>query len=252
MKLELIGDAVRVAPPVAVSSASLFGWHVSEMAYALTIIYTALMLAHFLATKVWPPIAIRFRARRALDEIIADRPSNKERGAANRVVVGGLVLASAGLMAFVGMWESGPARVLTVYPDKLAGGLPTVCHGLTRHVTKTPIVVGERWTDAKCEAEEQAAMRNHVQLPLLRCFNHAPPQSVFDAASEHAWNMGVAQTCGSVAMQHWNRRSYATGCQRLAYAADGRPVWAYAGGKFYRGLHNRRKASIDLCMKDVR
>lgn len=59
-----------------------------------------------------------------------------------KMMVGGLILASAGLMAFLTEWESGGTRILTVYPDKLAAGLPTVCNGLTRHVTDTPIIVG--------------------------------------------------------------------------------------------------------------
>ena len=173
-------------------------------------------------------------------------------GLIGAAIAGALMLGSERLMEFVEKWESGGKRVLVVYADKLAGGLPTVCNGLTRHVTDTPIIIGERWTDERCEAEEKAAMIHKVQVPLLRCFNHIPPQSVFDAASEHGWNFGVGKTCGSVAMQHWNRRDYVTGCQRLAHGYDGRPVWAYAGGKFYPGLHARRKDSIDaLCLRDV-
>ena len=60
-------------------------------------------------------------------------------------LAGSLVLCAASLVAFLGDWESGGKDpVLTVYADKLAGGIPTVCDGLTRHVTKTPIIVGER------------------------------------------------------------------------------------------------------------
>lgn len=166
--------------------------------------------------------------------------------------LGALVLASVGLMEFVEKWESSGKRVLTAYADKLAGGIPTVCNGLTRHVTSTPIIVGQRWTTEKCVAEERAAMIHKVQVPLLRCFNHIPPQGVFDTASEHGWNFGVGKTCGSVAMQHWNRRDYVAGCKRVAHDYAGRPVWAYSDGKFYSGLHNRRLDSItSLCMKGL-
>ncbi len=169
-----------------------------------------------------------------------------------KLAAGALVLASAGLMAFVGLWESGPKRVLVVYADKLAGGLPTVCNGLTKHVTTTPIVVGERWTDEKCEREESAAMIHHVQLPLQYCFKVTPPQSVFDAASSHGWNFGVRKTCGSSAMAAWNQGNWYLGCQRIYRSDGGKPVWSYAGGKFYPGLQNRRKAEYRMCIKDIR
>lgn len=164
----------------------------------------------------------------------------------------GLVLGSAALLGFLTDWESGGSRVLTVYADRLAGGLPTVCNGLTRHATATPIVVGERWTHAKCEAEESRALRVHVQEPLLRCFTRNPPQSVFDAASSHAWNFGVVRTCGSSAMKAWNRGEWRLGCQRIYRSDAGQPVWSYAGGKFVRGLQNRRQAEYRLCMRDVK
>lgn len=168
-----------------------------------------------------------------------------------KAVGAGLVLGAAALLAFLTEWESGGTRVLVVYADKLAGGLPTVCNGLTRHVTKTPIIVGERWTNGKCEAEERKAMRDHVQRPLLKCFVESPPQSVFDAASSHAWNFGVTKTCRSSAMSAWNMGEWELGCQRIYRSDSGRPVWSYAEGVFYQGLQNRRRAEYRMCMKDV-
>ena len=117
----------------------------------------------------------------------------------------GLLLGTAAVAAFIGLWEGGKDRdgSSVAYADKLAGGLPTVCAGLTRHITSTPIVVGERWSAEKCLAEEQKAITT-VQLRLEQCFRVMPPQSVFDAATSHAWNNGTAATCGSLAMQAWN------------------------------------------------
>lgn len=174
-----------------------------------------------------------------------------------KVAVGGLVLASAGVMAFLGFWESSGDRVLTVYADKLAQGLPTVCNGLTRHITRTPIIVGETWTTAKCEAEEAAAVAK-VQASLLRCFRVTPPQEVFDAATSHAWNLGVGATCGSGAMEMWNRGDWSNGCRRIYISDGGRPVWSYAWTgkyvngrkqmKFVQGLANRRQAEYRYCI----
>src|SRR5690606_24138545 len=134
----------------------------------------------------------------------------------------------------------------------------TVCRGLTRHVTDTPIIVGDVWSKAKCDAEEAKALAK-VQGRLINCFWVTPSQSVFDAASSHAWNFGVVATCGSVAMQHWRQGDWQTGCERIARASDGRRVWSYVktgktlpNGKpeyrFIQGLANRRDDEVALCL----
>ena len=44
-----------------------------------------------------------------------------------------LVLGATALVAFLAVWEGGKTGKgdSTVYADKLAGGIPTVCNGLT-------------------------------------------------------------------------------------------------------------------------
>lgn len=173
--------------------------------------------------------------------------------------LGGFVtLLSPALVAHLQQWESGKARVLVVYPDKLAGGIPTVCNGLTRHVTRTPIVVGERWTEEKCVVEEANALER-VQRDLLPCFKRLPPPSVLDMASSHAWNLGAQSTCGSGAMDAWNRGEWEQGCQRISRGDDGRMVWSFtsridpATGKkvftFVQGLANRRQDETAKCQE---
>ena len=73
-----------------------------------------------------------------------------------------LLLGTVALTAFLAVWEGGKTGKgdSTVYADKLAGGIPTVCNGLTKHVTKTPIVVGETWPAEKCKLEEHRALTN--------------------------------------------------------------------------------------------
>ena len=169
-----------------------------------------------------------------------------------------LVLGSAAVFAFLGDWEPAPGdKQFIVYADALAQGLPTVCKGITRHVTRTPIIVGERWAPEKCNAEERSALIV-LQTRLLRCFTLTPPQGVFDAATSHAWNNGVSATCGSQAMQAWNAEEWALGCRRLQVSDGGKPVWSYVktgrtlpNGKpeyqFVRGLANRRAAERAMC-----
>lgn len=175
--------------------------------------------------------------------------------------IAGLVLASAGLLTFINGWEDGGKRQSVVYADKLAGGLPTACGGLTKHITTTPIIVGDKWSEEKCEREQRKAVEK-VQRQLLKCFTVTPPQSVFDAATSHAWNVGAGSTCNSGAMAAWNEGHWALGCQRLAVSDSGKPVWSYvrtgrklANGKpemrFVQGLANRRWAEWSFCLEDV-
>ena len=83
-----------------------------------------------------------------------------------------LMLGAAALVAFLAVWEGGKGAGgdSIVYADQLAGGIPTVCNGLTKHVTSTPIVVGEKWSAEKCVAEEHKALVS-MQLKLETCFN---------------------------------------------------------------------------------
>lgn len=186
----------------------------------------------------------------------AEQRSRKAPWLAAAVASGALVLGSPQLMGFLGRWEG--ENQLTVYADKLAGGLPTVCKGLTRHVTSTPIIVGERWTAEKCAREERAAVER-VQLQLAPCFLLQPTQTVFDAATSHAWNLGAPATCGSGAMQAFNRGDWATGCRRLSRGDDGKVVWSFTSSidpktgqkvlTFVQGLANRRGAETQLCLQ---
>lgn len=169
-------------------------------------------------------------------------------------LAGSLVLTSTALLGFLGKWEG--EKVYTVYPDRLAGGLPTVCRGLTRHVTSTPIIVGERWSAEKCEREELAAIER-LQLQLAQCFKRLPPQAVFDMATSHGWNQGASATCGSLAMQAWNAGQWELGCHRISKSDGGRPVWSFTShidpktGKkvyvFVQGLANRRGDETSYC-----
>jgi lysozyme len=155
------------------------------------------------------------------------------------IAAAGLTVCSGGLIAFLGKWEG--ATEYTVYADKLANGIPTVCKGITHWVTDTPIIVGEVWSKEKCEEEERAAI-TAVQSNLILCFDRTEkiPQSVFDMATSHAWNLGVLKTCGSQAMSAWQAGEWELGCKRLAVSDGGKLVWVYSGGKFVRGLANRR------------
>ena len=172
----------------------------------------------------------------------------------NKIAAGVLVLGSGALTAFLGTWEGNGQNV--VYADNLARGLPTVCKGITKHTSPVPVVVGEYWSDARCAEIEQMVVQKG-QLTLADCLtNQAISQNTFDALSSHAHNLGTANTCASRAVGLINAGRVADGCRALAWAPDGKPVWAYvtdAQGRkvFVPGLHNRRRAEAAMCAEGL-
>ncbi|KRC36224.1 lysozyme [Acidovorax sp. Root219] len=176
-------------------------------------------------------------------------------------LAGSLLLATGAVMAFLGKWEPDQRDPGLVYADQLAGGLPTVCKGLTKHVTTRPLVVGQRWTVQQCAQEEGAAIEA-LQLRLANCFTRLPPQAVFDMATSHAWNNGVGNTCASQAMVAWNVGDWELGCERLSRSNAGKLVWSYvrtgrmlADGRpemrFVQGLANRRADETKTCLEGL-
>ncbi|AOA08810.1 lysozyme [Pseudomonas sp. TMW 2.1634] len=169
-----------------------------------------------------------------------------------KIATGAIALVSAGLMTFLGTWEGNGQNV--VYADNLARGLPTVCKGVTKHTSPVPVVVGEYWSDARC-AEVEKLVVQKGQLTLADCLtNQQISQNTFDALSSHAHNVGTANTCASRAVGLINAGRIADGCRALAWAPDGKPVWAYvtdAQGRkvFVPGLYNRRRAEAEMCLK---
>jgi lysozyme len=168
-----------------------------------------------------------------------------------KIAAGAIALCSSTLVVFLGTWEGNGQN--TVYADKLARGLPTVCKGITRHTSPYPVVVGDYWSDARCNEVEQLVI-SKGQLQLADCItNQDVGQNTFDALSSHGHNFGTPSTCASRAMGLINAGRIKEGCQALAWAPDGKtPVWAFISkpdGKkvFVQGLHNRRLAEAELC-----
>lgn len=166
-----------------------------------------------------------------------------------------LVLASAGLAGFVHRWEADPRQATTVYADRLARGVPTVCDGITPATSPYPLVVGDVWSAARC-AEVNRRVVEATQLKLLDCITHRVGQNTFDALTSHAHNVGVGNTCASRALGLINAGRLEEGCRALAFTPAGEPNWAYVtrpdgrGSKqFVQGLHNRRKDEMALCLR---
>ncbi|MNV35171.1 Lysozyme RrrD [compost metagenome] len=170
-------------------------------------------------------------------------------GAAALVVSGALALFSTDLQRFLGRWEGEGQNV--VYADKLAKGLPTVCKGITKHTSPAPVVVGDYWSPERC-AEVERLVVSKGQLHLADCIDVVVSQPTFDALSSHSHNFGVPSTCASRAVGLINLGRVAEGCNALAHAPDGKPVWSFVDGKFVRGLYARRLEERELCLSGLR
>ncbi len=162
---------------------------------------------------------------------------------------GAVVLAvTATVGAFLHKWEDGGQTRYVVYADKLAGGLPTACKGLTNAVSPYPVIVGEVWSQEKCDKAE-AIVVEKTQVQLAKCITGRVTQNAFDALTSHAHNFGVGATCGSTAVKLINAGQLEAGCRAISRRPDGSPNWSNVGPVFYQGLLNRRLDETALCLR---
>lgn len=154
------------------------------------------------------------------------------------------VMGGAAVTGALERWEG---NILKVYPDHLAGGLPTRCAGDTNHT----MPVGTRLTSDQCrEINKLTLIKYGTAIAWCTNWDHLT-QSRFDALTLFAVNVGVNGACGSQAVRQINAGNIRAGCNLIAFKPSGEPNWSYAGGKFYQGLHNRRQFERDWCLKGL-
>lgn len=169
--------------------------------------------------------------------------------AAGLVATGYLTLLSPDVERMLSHWEGDGQNV--VYADELAGGLPTVCRGLTKYTVQEPLVVGDYWSPEKCaQVERQVVERG--QVDLAGCLPATIRQGAFDAASDMGHHFGNPRVCASRAVGLMWEGKWREACDAFAHAPSGRPVWSYVGTTFYRGLYNRALERRQLCLSDLR
>jgi lysozyme len=167
-----------------------------------------------------------------------------------------IVTASAALLASVASWEGTEHK-----PYKDVVGVLTVCNGHTKNVVPNKV-----YTKAECDALLTQDLTEHGQ-GVLNCVKVPIPQGVYDGLASFAFNVGVGATCKSRAVALINQAKFIEGCNAIAHGppgwrtkpcntrechsrrqANADPAWSYAGGKFYKGLHNRRLSERDMCL----
>lgn len=154
-----------------------------------------------------------------------ESPSKKKAVAV--IGAGALALAAP----FVAQWEG---KRNDPYKDIV--GVWTVCYGDTRDVKP-----GERQTDAQCQDRLYAQIADHAK-PVIACVPQLRGRDYQLAASVSlAYNIGTGGFCNSTAAKRFRAGDLKGGCQAFYN-------WRYAGGKEVRGLANRRRQEIALCM----
>lgn len=150
-------------------------------------------------------------------------------------------LTGGGALAELERWEG---NILSVYADKLAGGIPTRCAGDTNH----SMPVGTKLTSDQCREVNKGTLLNYG-VAVLGCTNWSmlTPDRLI-GLTMFAINVGKAGACGSQAFSAINRGEIAKGCDLLATRPDGTPNWSYAQGVYVQGLQNRRQGERKLCL----
>ena len=172
----------------------------------------------------------------------------------SKKVVAGVVVASASLLAFVAGWEG---ERLPVYPDKLAGGLPTVCNGHTG----PDVRLGDVWTKEQCDAVLVKDVEKHG-IGILKCITVPINQNEYEAYASLAFNLGVGAVCNSSIPIKLAAEKRIEACNTILEFNKVRDrtkpkvfnsrkqVWEYPLVPV-RGLTNRRKAEWAICITPV-
>lgn len=160
-----------------------------------------------------------------------------------RLSVGGAVL-----LTIAGTWEG--ASQFTVYADRVANNIATVCRGHTgKDLSGVVLKVGTPYTKEECARIDKYNAVKYSSA-ILYCVKVDINQETLDALSLFAWNVGIKGACiDSQAIKLINQGKVLDGCKALATNQYGRPAWSMVGNKYVQGLQNRRLFERDLCLK---
>lgn len=157
---------------------------------------------------------------------------------------GAAVLALAS--PFIAAWEGGRQRdgSAIAYADRLAGGLPTACEGVTGrdHLGRT-IVVGTRYTAEECNVMLRQELVRRLG-EIRPCFKADAPAEAVGAGLSLAYNIGTPAFLRSSACRHFRAGNYAAACDAFL-------LWNRASGRVVQGLVNRRRAERTLCLRGL-
>lgn len=117
-------------------------------------------------------------------------------------------------------------------------GVATACRGMTGN----GIVVGRVYSDAECDAMDEAGAVTHAQ-GVLRCTPRLKGDQLV-AATLLTYNIGVGGYCGSTVARRFNAGDLRGGCDAFL-------MWVRAGGRVVKGLVNRRNYERSICLRGL-
>lgn len=162
------------------------------------------------------------------------RPSSSMKPGPKTAMAAAITAAAAIAAPVVMTWEG---KSNDPYRDIV--GVRTVCYGETRGVQQ------RRYSDAECAMMLHKAIEHDFAPAVLKCtpglIGH-PFQ--FAAAISLSYNVGSGAYCRSTADRLFDAGDWRGGCAAFAR-------WNRAGGRVIRGLTNRRRDEIALCLKGV-
>lgn len=169
-----------------------------------------------------------------------------------RAVIGGVVVASVGLVGWITQHEGDR---LQVYAD--VGGVPTVCAG----VVVRGVAIGARYTRPQCDEMTRQAIEAHGRELLACTWGRTGvqlQQHEYDALASLAYNVGTGNVCASCLPRSEclgdlvRAGKMSAACERiLAYSKVRiRGVLADCRDRANNcfGVWVRRKAERDLCL----
>lgn len=160
------------------------------------------------------------------------------------IVIAGLVLGGPDLISKLQAVEG---STTTVYADKLAYGIPTVCSGRTDWSLR----VGQVYDKAFCDALDRKTAIEYG-LAVVGCIGpERLNQNSLDGMTLFAVSVGKAGACGSRAAQLLRAGKHDEACRAISHGPDGRRVWITSGGQKRKGLANRRDFEKALCLKPM-
>lgn len=147
-------------------------------------------------------------------------------------IVGVIALAVPAVAQFEGLW-------LVAKPDTLAYGIPTVCYGETEGVK-----VGDKYTKEQCQQKLAEKLPRYLN-EINRCIKVPVSDRTRAAYLSLAYNIGSGAFCRSTALRRLNAGAGVASCNAMM-------MWTRAGGKFVKGLENRRKVEVSMCLEGLK
>jgi lysozyme len=160
------------------------------------------------------------------------------------IVLAGLVIGGPDIVAALQRVER---QELTVYADRLAYGIPTVCSGYTDWSLR----VGQVYNKAFCDRLDRETAIEYG-LAVVKCIGADKlNQHSLESFTLFAVNVGKAGACGSRAAQLMRASKHDEGCKAISRGPTGKRVWITSGGQPRKGLANRRDFETAWCLKPV-